>query len=83
MAEIAEFVIIARGGKIVVPQCYRVRLSSEDPHCISWIEDEHADFDEWCNFVLNDHANEWEDYGASVIVFSLEEWQALPKLPDL
>jgi len=59
-----------------------LELRSDDPNCIEWLKEE-SDFDEWCNFVLNDHANELEDLGADVIVFSLEEWQDLPKRPNL
>jgi len=77
----AEFVIIARGGYYIKPYISEVVLSTEDQGFKDWIEDEPvSDFDEWCNFELNELVNDLEDGGASAIVLSLEEYRKLPKL---
>jgi hypothetical protein len=77
----AEFVIIARGGRFISPYLSEVVLSTEDEGFKDFIDDEpEADFDEWCNFELNDLVDDLEQGGASAIVLSLEEYRQLPKL---
>jgi hypothetical protein len=78
----AEFVILARGGKHIAPYVSLVELNKEDPDWLSWLEAEGDDpesFDCWCNFVLNEMADDLEENGAECIVLSLEEYRNLPK----
>jgi len=76
----AEFVIIARGGYLTQPYITQVTLDSTNPVCQEWLADDNeSDFDDWCNWELNEMAYELEQNGASVIVLSLEEYRTLPK----
>jgi hypothetical protein len=78
--EIAEFVIIARGGQFVQPYTASVKLTSDDPDFADFIEDEPAcTFDDWCDVALNDLVDDLEQYGAAAVVLSLEEYRELPK----
>ena len=77
-----QFIIIARGGSYAAPYTSHVILNGEDPDWLEWAEEEgdnDSSFDEWCNCVLNDLADDLEQHGASVVVLSLEEYRNLPK----
>jgi hypothetical protein len=77
-----DFVIIARGGKMIRPYVSHVTLSSEDPDWLGWLEvegDDPESFDDWCNFALNELVNDLEVDGAECIVLSLNEYRNLPK----
>jgi hypothetical protein len=78
----ADFVIIARGGKMIRPYISHVTLSTEDPDWLEWLEEEgdgQDAFDHWCNWELNLLVDELEENGASCIVLSLDEYRNLPK----
>jgi CHASE2 domain-containing sensor protein len=75
-----DFVIIARGGALIKPYVSLVKLSDDDPDWHRTLEeDPSAEFDDWCNWELNDMVDELEQNGASAVVLSLEEYRNLPK----
>jgi hypothetical protein len=77
----AQFVIIARGGRFISPYISEVVLSTEDPEFKDWMDDEPvSNFDEWCNWELNELVYDLEEGGASAVVLSLEEYRNLPRL---
>lgn len=77
--ETKEFIIIARGGQIVEQRVERLALSPEHPGFEDFMEDEPgASFDEWCNEEIANSVDEFEQYGATCVVLSLEEYRNLP-----